>query len=136
MNNRTRCCLLVEDDPEDQEFFIDALHDISSDTGCYAVSNGEEALFALLDEHCIPDYIFTDLNMPGMGGMEFLRIIKGIEKFRHIPVIIYSSDYNEATIEQARALSVTAIYSKTRMSALKEILKRYFTRVDNNQTVR
>jgi CheY-like chemotaxis protein len=124
--NSKPCCLLVEDDPEDQEFFLDALHSASSDAGCYAVSNGEEALFTLLQDDFEPDYIFTDINMPRMDGLEFLRILKGLEKFRDIPVIVYTSDYSEDQIKKVKALGAIAIYSKTRWSALKEILKKYF----------
>ena len=129
------CCMLVEDDPEDQEFFLEALHSVSSNTGCYAVSNGEEALFTLLQEGFKPDWIFTDLNMPRMGGLEFLKILKGIEKFKHIPVIVYSSDHSEAQIEKAKGLGATAIYSKTRPGALREILKKYLPAPCGTQTI-
>jgi CheY-like chemotaxis protein len=135
MEKNIKCCLLVEDDPEDQELFIDALHSISSTTGCYAVANGEEALFALLDENLVPDYIFTDLHMPRMGGFEFIKILKGLEKFRGIPVIIYTSDYSEETIRNAKALGATAIYSKTRMGFLKEMLKKHFEESGRGNTI-
>ena len=126
MNMKAKCCLLVEDDPEDQEFFIDALHSISSTTGCFAVTNGEEALFTLAQEHFSPDYIFTDIKMPRMDGLEFLKIVKGIEKFQNIPVIIYSSQYSEVQMQKVKTLGATAIYSKTTMGVIKDILKKYF----------
>jgi CheY-like chemotaxis protein len=128
-------CLLVEDDPEDQEFFIDALHSISKTTGCYAVANGEEALFTLLNENFKPDYIFTDLNMPRMDGLEFMKILRGIDKFKHIPVIVYSSDYSEEQIQKVKTLGASAIYSKTRMGALKGILTKYFVDSSDGQTM-
>jgi CheY-like chemotaxis protein len=130
-----KCCLLVEDDPEDQEFFIDVLHSISTTAGCYAVANGEDALFTLLNEDFRPDYIFTDLNMPRMGGLEFIKILKGIEKFKTIPVIVYSSDYSEEQIQKVKALGASAIYSKTRMGALKGILNKYFADSSNGRTI-
>jgi CheY-like chemotaxis protein len=119
-------CLLVEDDPDDQEFFLDALHKVSQNTGCYAVSNGEEALTTLLQDHFYPDYIFTDINMPRMNGFEFLTILKGIEKFRDIPIIIYSSDSSEEQLQKAKRLGATAFYSKTNAGALPSILTKYF----------
>jgi CheY-like chemotaxis protein len=133
--NRGMCCLLVEDDPDDQEFFIDALHSISSTTGCYAVSSGEEALFTLTHEGFFPDYIFTDLSMPKMSGFEFLRNLRSIEKFREVPVIIYTAGFSEEHIQKAKALDVTAIYSKSRMCVLKDILKKYFSKTDNSRSV-
>jgi CheY-like chemotaxis protein len=124
---KEKCCLLVEDDPEDQEFFIDVLHTVSATTGCYAVANGEEALFTLLEENFNPDYIFTDLNMPRMDGFEFIKNLRSIEKYRNIPVIVYSSDYSEEQIQKVKALGVSAIYSKTRSGALKDILRKYLS---------
>jgi CheY-like chemotaxis protein len=121
----TKSCLLVEDDHEDQELFIDAVHAVSSSAGCYAVSNGEEALFTLLEEGFNPDYIFTDLNMPRMNGFELLKILRGIEQFRLIPVIVFSSDYSPEVVQKVKALGATAFYSKTRFGLVREILKKY-----------
>jgi CheY-like chemotaxis protein len=135
MKTEGKCCLLVEDDPEDQEFFIDVLHAISGTTGCYAVANGEEALFTLLNEDFSPDYIFTDLNMPRMDGLEFIKILKGIEKFKNIPVIVYSADYSDEQIQKVKALGASAFYSKTRMGALKDILAKYFDGSSNGHTI-
>lgn len=132
---RGKYCLLVEDDPEDQEIFVDALQHISPSTGCYAVANGEEALFTLMQEDFLPDYIFTDLNMPRMDGFEFLKTLRGIEKFKDIPVVIYTSYYSEEEIQKAKAFGVTAIYSKSRVSVLKNILRRHFCEVDSSRTV-
>ncbi|MEX2233331.1 MAG: response regulator [Cyclobacteriaceae bacterium] len=126
MNSKTQCCLLIEDDPEDQEFFLDALHSVSANTGCYAVSNGEEALFMLQHERLSPDFIFTDVNMPRMGGLEFLKKIKRIESLQNIPVIVYSSNYSEDEAQKVKQLGALAVYCKTRISALKDILKKYF----------
>jgi len=132
MLTKSKSCLLIEDDPEDQEFFMDALHSVSNSAGCYAVGNGEEALFALLKEDYCPDYIFTDLHMPRMDGFEFIKIIKGIEKFRSIPIIVYSSDFSDNQLERVKTLGATAFYSKTRLSALPEILRSYFTECSNH----
>jgi CheY-like chemotaxis protein len=119
-------CILIEDDLDDQELFLDALHSVTSKTGCYVVSNGEDALFTLLNEGITPDYIFSDINMPRMGGFEFLRILKGIEKFRHIPVIFLTGELTDYYIEQAKIAGAVAILSKTRPDALKIILSKYF----------
>lgn len=127
MNNMpSKFCLLLEDDPEDQEVFIDALHSISSTTGCYAVSNGEEALIALNHHGFRPDYIFTDLNMPGMDGFQFVNEIKRIDRWKSIPVIVYSSHFSDREISALRDAGVLALYRKTTQAALAGILKRYF----------
>jgi CheY-like chemotaxis protein len=133
---KVKCCLLVEDDPEDQELFIDALHSITSTVGCYAVANGEEAMFTLLQEGLEPDFIFTDLNMPRMNGLEFLKTVRSIERFKSIPIIVFSSEYSEELIEKVKRLGASAFYSKTRPGILVDILKRYFVEVPKESTIR
>lgn len=135
MSSKTQCCLLIEDDPEDQEFFLDALHSVSANIGCYAVSNGEEALFMLQHERVNPDFIFTDVNMPRMGGLEFLKKIKRIENLQDIPVIVYSSSYSEDNAQKVKQLGALAVYCKTRIGALKDILKQYFQEPTRGTTI-
>jgi len=131
----TKHCLLVDDDPEDQEMFIDALHEISATAGCFAVSNGEEALRRLLDSEYSPDYIFTDLQMPVMDGLDFLKGLRGMERFRHIPVIVFSSDVSEAQVAKFKQLGVSAIYLKHGEDALKQMLKKYFATSKISHTI-
>ncbi|MEG3126070.1 response regulator [Sphingomonas sp. GB1N7] len=62
---------------------------ISADHECQVVgvaANAETA-FALLTS-CRPDVITLDLTMPGIDGLQFLRIVR--EK-RHPPIVVVSS---------------------------------------------
>lgn len=119
--------MLVEDDEDDQEFFIDALHEASGTAGCFVATNGEEALRALQEPGFSPDYIFTDLNMPGMGGLELLKVIRRTERLRDIPVIIYSADYSKERVAATIRLGAVAFYRKTTVSILSGILREYFS---------
>ena len=119
-------CLLVEDDPDDQEFFISTLNIVSATTECYTAKHGKEALSILMNEDLQPDYIFTDLNMPLMNGFELIQELKRIPKLSQIPVIMFSSDYSGEQIQRAKAIGATAFYSKLRFVVLSEILQKYF----------
>ena len=129
--NKIKSCLLVENDPEDQQFFMDVLHRVSSETGCYAVACAEDAFHALGKEGFIPDYIFTELNLPDADGFDFLRTLRSTEKFRKIPIVVYTSDYSEAQIEKARKAGASAMFSKTRMPTLASFIDRIF----QNETI-
>lgn len=50
-------------------------------------SNGMEAMLWLENEN-LPDLIITDINMPEIGGYEFLKLIRGSGFFQDIPVVI------------------------------------------------
>lgn len=126
MTNTYKVCLLLEDDPEDREFFLETLEKVSVQTGCYAVSNGEEGLSVLLEKKVRPDVIFTDIDMPRMNGIEFIRQLRCIDLFRGIPVVIYSSSCLDRDRFQLQKLGVSAFYSKLHFHALPQILSRYF----------
>lgn len=125
MTKTFKTCLLLEDDPEDQEFFMHTLRHVSPETGCYAASNGEEAL-SVLQQGLKPDIIFTDIDMPRMNGVEFIRKLKCIDFLRGIPVIVYSASHFDRDRHALKAMGVLAIYSKFNFQALPRILTRYF----------
>lgn len=82
---------LVEDDADDQDFFIEALNNIKNTSLFGIANNGKEALDKLMHSDFIPDIIFMDVNMPLMNGIECLRAIKRFPRTKHIPVIMLST---------------------------------------------
>ena len=54
-----------------------------------------------------PDLIISDIRMPKMTGSEFLHYLKSNELFKHIPVMMLSSE--ESTTERIRLLEEGAV---------------------------
>lgn len=105
--------MIVDDDAEDQELFIEALLAIDKQCKCLAASGGEEALRILLNTPGpLPDYIFLDLNMPKMNGKELLVTIKKNEQINRIPVIIYSTTSEEKEIQNTLQLGAVSFLQK------------------------
>jgi CheY-like chemotaxis protein len=76
----------------------------------------------------LPDYIFVDLNMPRMGGLQFLKEIKQTETLKHIPVIIYSTSSNPGDIAKTRELGAVSFVTKpSRFSDLCNFLQSLIT---------
>jgi len=48
-----------------------------------------------------PDLILTDLNLPNMSGLDFLKVVKSDPALRRIPVLMVSSSTLEADITTA-----------------------------------
>lgn len=126
-------CLLVEDDRDDQQFFLEALHDISDVADCYCVENGKQALEAIKDGF-IPDLIFTDYNMPEMTGLEFLTIIKNDLRFQRIPVYVFSSQVTENLARSLRLSGADGVFHKSSVSGLRKTIHHCIT-VFNSQTI-
>lgn len=82
--------------------FQDAINEIDPSIQIETAGNGVEALKKLQNglESGEPDYIFIDLNMPLMNGVQCLQEIKKMPAHVHIPVIIYSTSSYERDIMQ------------------------------------
>jgi len=98
---KTPLLFLVDDDLDDLILFKDAINEIDPAIEIMTSGNGVDALKILTGELSqTPDYIFIDLNMPLMNGVQCLREIKKLSKFSNIPVIIYSTSSYERDILQ------------------------------------
>jgi CheY-like chemotaxis protein len=84
--------LLVEDDRVDAMTVKRALKEIRVANPIVVVGNGEEALAYLRNpDNETPSIILLDLNMPRMGGIEFLEVTKQDAQLRRIPVIVLTT---------------------------------------------
>lgn len=65
-------------------------HTMGSEFNVTLFSNAVEA-FDWLEQGNFPDIILTDLNMPGLNGMEFISLVKTSSLYRVIPIYVLSS---------------------------------------------
>ena len=103
---------LADDDEEDRLFFAEALKEIPLSIETSAFADGVGLMGNLYSDEKLPDIIFLDLNMPMMNGFECLSDIRDDEKFKNIPVIIYSTSYLKKEIEQLRRMGATGYLRK------------------------
>lgn len=88
--------LLVEDNEGDIELTMRAFQRGKLSSTLSVAHNGMEAMNYLhqkepFSDAVRPDLILLDLNMPRMGGREFLETVKQDEKLKSIPVIMLTS---------------------------------------------
>ena len=104
---------IADDDPDDREIFIEALHGIDELCKCITATDGQEAISKLTNGMThLPDFIFLDLNMPRMNGKECLAEIKKNSKLRKIPVIIYSTSTDKKDIQETMELGAAFFLQK------------------------
>ncbi|NOJ86902.1 response regulator, partial [Myxococcus xanthus] len=84
---RRRRILVVDDSPLTRELIANLLEAVGYDT--VIASDGAEAL-EVLESHPV-DLVVTDLEMPGVNGLELARRLKGHPVHSRLPVVILTT---------------------------------------------
>jgi DNA-binding response OmpR family regulator len=85
-----------------------------------SANSGEAALTFVATT--LPDLIILDIRMPGMGGFEFCRHLKGQAESRDVPVIFLSAVTE--TSERVEALKLGAVDFVAKPFQVEELLAR------------
>ena len=100
--------LIVEDSPDDQFLGKTAFRKYDKDIEVMCVFDGVEAIEALTDEGVTPDVILLDINMPRMGGLEFLQ--QHCQELNpEIPPIVVMLTSSEQESDKSKCLSYATV---------------------------
>jgi len=115
--------LVVDDSRTSRKVILKATRMSGLEMGeVFEASNGKEALEVLRD-HWI-DLVFTDLNMPGMGGEELVEKMAEDRLLEDIPVVIITSDRNERRLSLLVERGARACLNKPfHPESLREVLE-------------
>lgn len=102
--------LLVEDSQSDVELFDLAIDESDLDGELRTASTGEEAL-SIIDAESI-DLIILDIDLPGKSGIEVLSDLHTEAEPATTPILMFSSNDNEAKIQKAYELGANAYIVK------------------------
>jgi len=103
--------MLIDDDPDDQLFFRDAIQAIRPGLNCELASTCQEA-FRQLEKPPPPDFIFMDLNMPVMNGFDCLAYLKNQKNYKDIPIVIFTTSKNPNDIDRTKKLGARWFMTK------------------------
>jgi CheY-like chemotaxis protein len=99
MNLKQLKVLLADDDLDDCIFFKEALTELQLSTHLTAVHDGEQLMQLLANETFkLPHVLFLDINMPRKNGFECLAEIKLSEKLQQLPVIMFSTSFEQEVV--------------------------------------
>lgn len=93
--------LLADDDKDDCLFFKDALEELPIQAELTTVHDGEQLMQLLAEKDGVPPaphVLFLDLNMPRKNGFEVLSELKLDDKLRLLPVIIFSTSFEQDVV--------------------------------------
>lgn len=120
----TKTIVLIDDDQDDLDLLIFALRDVDPSLVCVGFVYPEEALRVLLAKEVLPDYIFIDINMPGISGDKCLKTLRSHPEFDGIKIILCSTSMPESIAESLRQAGANHTFEKpVRLRTYSEILK-------------
>lgn len=100
--------LVVDDSRLTRALITQVLHQRGIFRISYA-ADGREALEALDGVHLV----VTDWMMPAMDGLELTRRIRSDERHYRLPVLLVTSNFDEADLAEARSAGVDMFIEKT-----------------------
>ena len=56
--------------------------------------------------------IVTDLNMPNMNGLEFIREVRKLPQYRGVPIVFLTTESDDGMKQQAKAAGATGWITK------------------------
>lgn len=88
----------IDDDIDDRQIFCEAVKAVDPTIPCIPFESGKVALDFLYLNQKLPDFVFIDINMPGMNGYECVRKIRASENLKEVKIVMHSTSFNSKDI--------------------------------------
>ena len=125
--NKTMRILIVDDFSTMRRIVKNLLADLGFTNTAEAEDGG--AAIAMLRQGGF-DFVVTDWNMPGVNGIELLRMIRADEKLKTLPVLMVTAEAKREQIIEAAQAGVNGYIIKPFTAAtLQEKLNKIFERL-------
>jgi chemotaxis family two-component system response regulator Rcp1 len=132
--------LLIEDNTGDIRLVKEGLKLSENHSNMTVIEDGNQAIAYLLNAGSSlklprPDLIILDLNLPGKDGHEILRFLKTDDRFKTIPVVVFSDSEAVTDIAEVYDMYANCFIIKPRDSS---VFVKYIASIDNfwSNTVR
>ncbi len=95
--------IIIDNDVDDQEVFQDVLKSLHVSNELVVLGSCDDGLTYLRATSSQPFIIFCDINLPGLGGLEFKQKIDNDPQLRKksIPFVFYSTSVDQKTVNEA-----------------------------------
>ena len=103
--------LIVDDSTVMRKIVERSLRQAGLDLGeVLEASNGAEGLAEVQKGHL--DLILSDINMPAMDGLEFLRSLASVELAKGVPVVMITTEGSEARVVEALSMGRERLHTQ------------------------
>jgi two-component system nitrogen regulation response regulator NtrX len=120
--------LLAEDEPDLRLFLHDELTDMNFKVT--VVANGAEAILAAVEEP--QDLYVLDMMMPGMDGIQTIRVLRKITP--HVPILGLTGHVGQGYMSHASAYGVICLSKPIRIEDLVREINEAISAKGNPQT--
>jgi two-component system response regulator len=112
--------LLVEDNPKDEALTLRALKKSNIVNEVVVAHDGVEALDYFFGDEAasgdstkpMPQMVLLDLKLPKVDGLEVLRRLRGHERTRRVPVVVFTSSSEEEDMIESYSLGANSYVRK------------------------
>ncbi|HEY5824438.1 MAG TPA: response regulator, partial [Cyclobacteriaceae bacterium] len=112
--NKNGPVIVIEDDPDDQEFLIEIFKKLNYQNKILFFFDGQEALEYINATDDLPFLILSDINLPKLNGFELREKLRTDEKLSNkcIPYLFFSTALNQKSVIDAYSQSVQGFFVK------------------------
>jgi CheY-like chemotaxis protein len=106
--------LIVDDDEEDRLILRECFEAEGHDSVAYFSDSLSllSYLYQHSDKNSLPKLIISDLNMPGMTGIDLLKTLKKLPEFKFIDVVILSTSDKAEHRNECLEIGARAFFTK------------------------
>ena len=126
----TQSIVVVDDDEPMREYLSEVLKSEGYECECFAEALG--ALSRLSDQEHKSDLVLTDIDMPGMDGVDLLRSVKSVTP--NLPVVMLSGCYGEVlALDVVRHGAADYLIKPARRDEILKVVRKYLRPAIQNQ---
>jgi two-component system chemotaxis response regulator CheV len=89
---------------------------VAVDDGAAALNKLEE----MTDAASPPDVVVTDIEMPGLGGLQLTQRIKSDPRLKHLPVIVFGMSSYDDNMKKCKAVGADRLLTRPQLPRLAE----------------
>jgi len=114
--------LIVDDSASMRQLIAFTIKDAGYDV--LLAENGKDALEKMSRTKI--DMVITDLNMPEMDGIAFIREVRGKTDYKFVPIVMLTTESQEAKKQEGRAAGASGwIVKPFSPSQLMDVVKKF-----------
>ena len=134
LHTRRNTVLYADDDLDDLELVTEAFREYSSHVKLELVVDGVAAVSYLRNlpsADPVPCLIILDINMPRLDGKEALRKIRSMDRFREVPVVLFTTSISDQDKEFARQFKAGFITKPLNAAQMEMITDQFLEQCDD-----